>query len=80
MLFCGYRTVLWTDVITDPNGEEIVGKFYEKELQKANQEKFRIKEVIKSKVGELYVKWKGYDILFNNWINKKDVIEWNYIE
>ena len=32
------------------NGEEISGSFYEKELQKTNQEKCRIEKVIKKKV------------------------------
>ena len=31
------NTVPWTDVIGDLNWEEIVGSFYEKELQKTNQ-------------------------------------------
>ena len=31
--------VPWTYVISDLNGEEIVGSFYEKELQKTNQKK-----------------------------------------
>ena len=31
------NTVPWTYVISDLNGEEIVGSFYEKELQKTNQ-------------------------------------------
>ena len=35
------NTVLWTYVISDRNDEEIVGTFYEKELQKTNQEKFK---------------------------------------
>ena len=30
------NTVPWTYVISDLNGEEIVGSFYEKELQKTN--------------------------------------------
>ena len=30
------NTVPWTYVINDLNGEEIIGKFYEKELQKTN--------------------------------------------
>ena len=30
------NTVSWTYVITDFNGEEIIGSFYEKELQKTN--------------------------------------------
>ena len=36
------NTVLWTYVINDLNGEEVIGTFYEKELQKTNQQEFRI--------------------------------------
>ena len=43
------NTVPWTYVITDLNGEEIVGRFYKKELQKANQQKFGIEKVFKRK-------------------------------
>ena len=43
------NTVPRTYVINDLNGEETVGIFYEKELQKINQEKLRIKKVIKIK-------------------------------
>ena len=43
------NTVPWTYVINDLNGEEITGTFYEKELQKTNQEEFRIEKVIKRK-------------------------------
>ena len=42
-------TVPCTYVINDLNGEEIIGTFYEKELQKTNQEEFRIEKVIKKK-------------------------------
>ena len=41
------NAVPWTYVINDLNGEEIIGTFYEKELQKTNQQKFRIEKVIK---------------------------------
>ena len=71
------NTVPWTYVINDLNGEEIIGTFYEKELQKTNQQGFRIEKVIKRKGNKLYVKWKGYDNSFNSWIDKKDLIEWN---
>ena len=54
------NTVPWTYVISDLNGEEITGSFYEKELQKTNQEKFRIEKIIERKGDRLYVKWKGY--------------------
>ena len=39
------NTVLWTYVISDLHGEEIVGTFYEKELQKIIQKEFRIEKV-----------------------------------
>ena len=51
-------TVPWTYVISDLTGEEIVGKFYEKELEKTNQKEFTVEKVIKRKGVELYVKWK----------------------
>ena len=41
------NTVPWTYVTSDLNGEEIIGTFYEKELQKTNQEEFRIEIVTK---------------------------------
>ena len=45
-----------------------------RKLQKTNQEEFRTGKVIKKKRNRLYVKWKGYDSSFNNWIDKKDLI------
>ena len=36
------NTVLWTYVINDLNGEKSTGTFYQKELQKTNQQEFRI--------------------------------------
>ena len=68
------NTVPWTYVISDLNGEEVIGTFYEKELQKTNQQEFRIEKVIKRKGDKLYLKWKGYDSSFNSWINKKDLV------
>ena len=40
------NAVPWSYVINDLNGEKIIGTFYEKELQKTNQEEFRIEKVI----------------------------------
>ena len=62
-------TVLWTSVIIDLNCEPIAGTFYEKELEKTSQEKFRIEKVIKRKGDKLYVKWQRYDSRFKSWIN-----------
>ena len=52
--------MLWTYIISDLNGGEIVGTFQKKVLQKINQKEFRVKKVIKRKGNKLYVKWKGY--------------------
>ena len=66
--------VLWTYVVNDLNGEEIIGNFYEKEFQSTNQQEFRIEKVIKKKGNKLYVKWKGFDNSFNSCIDKKDIV------
>ena len=62
-------------MISDLNGEKIAGSFYEKELQKTSQGKFRIEKVIKKKGDKLYVKWKGCDNSFNSWLIKKTLNE-----
>ena len=69
------NTVPWTYIINDLNGEEIIGTFYKKELQRTSQNEFTIEKVIKKKGDKLYVKWKGYNNLFNSWINKKDIAQ-----
>ena len=68
------NTVPWTYIINDLKGEEIIGTFYEKKLQKTNQKEFRIEKVLREKGDKLYVKWKGYDSSFNSWIDKKDLV------
>ena len=68
------NTVPSTYVINDLNGEEIIGTFYEKELQKANPIEFRTEEVIKRKGDKLPAKWKGYNSLFNSCVDKKDLV------
>ena len=59
------NTVSWTYIINDLNDEEIVGTFYEKELQSTNQQKYRTEKIIKKKGDKLYAKWKGYNNSFN---------------
>ena len=53
------NTILLTIVIDDLNGEEIVGRFYEKNCKN----KFRIEKVIQKKGDKLYFKWKVYNIV-----------------
>ena len=44
-------------------------------MKKNYEEEFRIGKVIRRKGNKIYVKWKGYDNLFNSWIDKKDIIK-----
>ena len=60
------NTLPWTYKFNDLNGKEILGGFYEKELQKTNQKEFRIEKIIKRRGNKLYVKWKRYDNFFNS--------------
>ena len=50
------NTVPWTYVFINLNGEDVIGTFYEKELQKTNQQGFRIEKVIKGTRDKLSVK------------------------
>ena len=57
-------------------GEEIEGSFYEKELQKAKQQTFRIEKVVRrdNKKKKALVKWKGYSDKFNSWVSFEDLV------
>ena len=44
-------------------------------MQKEYQKEFRLEKVIKRKVDKLYVKRKDYNISFNSWIDKKDIVQ-----
>ena len=67
------NTAPWTYVISDLNGEEIVGAYYKKERSKRQiiKKKIRKEKVIKRKGDKLYVEWQGYGDAFNNCIDKK---------
>ena len=61
--------------LTDLQGEEIKGTFYEPELQKTEQQIYRIEKVIKKEKGRSFVKWKGYSDKFNSWVDNKELID-----
>jgi hypothetical protein len=58
--------------IKDTLGEVIEGSFYSEELQKTNQEVYRVEKVIRKKkidgVEHALVKWSGYSKKHNQWI------------
>ena len=61
--------------LEDLQGEEIKGTFYEPELQKTEQQIYRIEKVIEKEKGRSFVKWKGYPDKFNSWVDNKDLID-----
>ena len=69
--------------IQDLNGEEILGTFYEDELQKVTSggadEVFRVEQILKTKKikGKKYylIKWKGYPDSFNSWEPEENVVQ-----
>ena len=68
-----------TDPITykleDLQGEEIKGTFYEPELQKTEQQIYRIEKIIKKEKNKSLVKWKGYSDKCNSWVDNKNLID-----
>ena len=66
-----------TYTIQDLRGEPVMGSFYENELQKSNQQTYRIEKVIRKRTrdgeSEILVKWSGYGNEFNTWIPTSDL-------
>ena len=61
----------FTYTLKDMNGEPIAGSFYTEELQKTNQEVYRIEKIVrKKKINGIelgLVKWLGYNEKYNSW-------------
>jgi Chromo (CHRromatin Organisation MOdifier) domain len=70
------KTVPVTYKIKDSLGRIIDGSFYNEELQKSNQEVYRVEKVIRKKkidgVEHVFVKWSGYSDEYNSWIPIED--------
>ena len=66
-----------TYIIADLQGKKIDGTFYEPELQKTEQQIYRIEKVIEKRKNKSLVKWKGYSDKFNSWVDNKDLIDLN---
>ena len=65
------KTVPPTYTVQDERGVQHKGAFYEQELQKVTDQRYRIEKVLKYKTvkGRRYglVKWIGYDNSYNSW-------------
>ena len=67
-------TIPVTYKITDYNGEEIQGWFYEQEFEKTKRNIFRIEKIIRQQGSKILVKWLGYNDSFNSWVDNKTVV------
>lgn len=61
--------------LSDLNGNEIKGCFYEYELQKTkNTDIYLVEKIIRRKGNKVFVKWLGFDDSHSSWINANDVL------
>ena len=70
-------TYPYTYKLKDTKGEKVIGTFYEPELQKTDQDLFRIEKILRWKVvnGKRFgrVKWQGYDFSYNSWEPEENI-------
>ena len=60
------------------DGSLLRGTFYEQDLQKVNvkdDDLFRIDKIVKRKGDKVLVRWKGWPVKYNSWLEKKDVLK-----
>jgi hypothetical protein len=67
-----------TYILKDQSGEILDGGFYTEELQKTNQDVYRIEKVLQRKnikgVEHALVKWVGYSKKYNEWIPVENLV------
>ena len=62
--------------LTEWDGQDIKGTFYEQDVQKVtipDNALFRIDKVLKRKKDKVFVAWKGWPSKYNSWVWKSDV-------
>ena len=72
-----YKPIVYK--LEDLAGEEIHGGFYREQLQKTDQEIYRIDRVIRKRkmadgTQESLVRWSGYSNKFDSWMPSDDVM------
>ena len=61
--------------LEDLAGEAVAGTFYKEQLQKTNQEIYRVDRVLQRRGNEVLVKWSGYPDQFNSWIPSNSILQ-----
>ena len=63
-----------TYLLKDKKGENILGGFYELELQKVkHSDVYLVEKILKKKGNQYFIKWFGLDNSYNSWIDKKNL-------
>ena len=77
------KTSPYTYKIKDYNGEELIGSFYDFEIQKVvGKQVYKIEKIIKERKvpgiePEVLVRWQGYSKDFDSWIPRSDIEHFN---
>ena len=64
--------------IDEWDGTEVKGTFYEQDLQKVtvdDDDLFRIDKVVKRKGDKVLVRWKGWPVKYDTWLEKSAVLK-----
>lgn len=70
------QTYPFTYLLSDLQGKDIQGSFYNEELLKvADPKLYLVERIIKRNGDKVYVKWLGFDSSHNSWINKSKILE-----
>ena len=67
-----------THKVEEWDGTSVEGTFYAQDLQKVTVEDddlFRIDKIVKRKGDKVLVRWKGWPVKYDSWLEKKDVFK-----
>ena len=63
-----------TYLLKDDSNKDILGGFYNEQLQKVRYpDVYLVERVLKRKNGQVFVKWLGFDNKHNSWIDENNV-------